>query len=224
MIITVDGPAGAGKGTVAHAIANYFGFKAIDSGLLYRALALKALEEKVGLDAVDSLLNLTSVLTEKDLKSPLLRQETTGNAASKIAVYQCVRDALNARLRHMCNEIHAPYHGVVVDGRDMGTVLFPLAPFKFYITADIEVRAHRRYNELLQTKGVAFVAHNFVEQLIERDRRDSQRTISPLMPASDALIIDTTHMSIQDSCQAVIDYLIPHLTPTATQVPAGLGR
>lgn len=202
LIVAVDGPAGAGKGTVSRALAHHFSFKHIDTGLIYRALAYKALMEKVDFSHVDALVNLAERLAADDLQNPILRQEEVGNAASKIAVIPVIREHLNRHIRRFSMEVASPYTGVVLDGRDIGTVVFTDAHIKIFITASPEVRAERRAAEMtLSDRPTSEV----LKQIHERDTRDQNRVVAPLMPANDAIIIDTSLLTIHDACQKTLD-------------------
>lgn len=199
MIIAVDGPAGAGKGTISRALAQQFSLKYIDTGLMYRALAYKALLENVDLGHLDSLIFLVKTLTTDDLQLPELRREEVGNAASKIAVLSPVREQITLHTRRFSQEIQHPYKGVVLDGRDIGTVVCPNADIKIYVTASPYVRAERRLAEMVQSGKRP--EGNILEQIIERDHRDQTRAASPLVPAVDATLLDTSELSIQEACQ-----------------------
>lgn len=206
-IITIDGPAGAGKGTIAKAIAHRFGLKPIDSGLIYRALAHKMLYENVHHDHVEGLLTLADTLRVDDLELPELRHESIGNAASKLAVHMPVRDALNGHLKRFCKEIKSPYKGVIVDGRDIGTTVFPHAPIKLFITANPHKRAERRAKEMAKFLDNEASYHTIYAQILERDQRDLNRKASPLAAAENAYTIDTTDLSIDESCAHAIVYI-----------------
>lgn len=208
MIIAVDGPAGAGKGTISRALAQQFSLKYIDTGLMYRALAYKALLEKIDLAHLDSLTFLAKTLTADDLQLPELRMEDVGNAASKIAVLSPVREQITIHTRRFSQEVRDPYKGVVLDGRDIGTVVCPDADIKIYVTASPYVRAERRLAEMLQSGKKP--EGNMLEQIIERDHRDQTRSTSPLIPAADAVLLDTSELSIQDACQRAFSIITLH--------------
>jgi cytidylate kinase len=202
MIIAVDGPAGAGKGTISRALAQYFSLKYIDTGLMYRALAYKALAEGVDLVCEDALVSVAKTLTTEDLQLPELRMEEVGNAASKIAVLPAVREQITVHTRRFSHEITLPYKGVVLDGRDIGTVVCPNADIKIFVTATPKVRAERRMAEMMRSGKQP--QPNMLEQIIERDHRDQTRSASPLLPAVDAILFDTTEMTMQEACQQAI--------------------
>lgn len=202
MIIAVDGPAGAGKGTISRALAQHFSLKYIDTGLMYRALAYKALAEGMDLTHEDSLVSVAKTLTTNDLQLPELRMEEVGNAASKIAVLPAVREQITLHTRRFSQEIVLPYRGVVLDGRDIGTVVCPDADIKIFVTATPMVRAERRLAEMVRSGKQP--QPNMLEQIIERDHRDQTRAASPLVPAIDATLLDTSELTIKDACQRAL--------------------
>ena len=177
--VAIDGPAAAGKGTIARILAQDFGFAYLDSGLLYRAVAV------LGGDPVAAAQSLTAA----DLTRPDLRSLAAGQAASRVAVIPEVRAALTDFQRRFARQPG----GAVIDGRDIGTVICPEAEVKLFVTASPEVRAHRRWLELGGDAAQVLV------EVQERDRRDMHRTQSPLRPAADALLLDTTEMSVSEA-------------------------
>ncbi|MFZ6813696.1 (d)CMP kinase [Undibacterium sp. Rencai35W] len=208
-VITIDGPTASGKGTVAHRVAKQLGFHYLDSGALYRLTALSAQQNHIALDDEAKLAELARVLPcrfvhghvlldEQDV-TDAVRAEAIGVAASKIAVLPEVRKALvdlQVAFRY------AP--GLVADGRDMGTVIFPDATQKIYLTASVEARASRRYKQLIE-KGFSANMEDLVKDLTERDARDSARTAAPLKPAPGAYILDTSAMGVEQAVQIVLD-------------------
>jgi len=211
-IITIDGPSGAGKGTIAQNIASALGFHILDSGSLYRLTALACQNETISLTDNSALqaiaLNLPVTfkpcesglkifLKDKDV-TETIREEAIGMLASKVAAITSVREALLARQRDFCEP-----PGLVADGRDMGTTVFPNAPLKIYMTASAEERAQRRFNQL-KAKGINANIAALVKDLTLRDEQDVNRAISPLKPADDAIILDTSHMSIKEVTQKVL--------------------
>ena len=223
-VITVDGPSGVGKGTTASLLSNHLGWHLLDSGAIYRALALKVLNSDEDVSSnVDILVGLAKKLDlrfESVIGQPTLvyldgqcvnqdlRRESCGNIASIVAVIPEVRAAL---LQRQLDFRMAP--GLVADGRDMGTVVFHDAPLKFYLTASAEERAKRRYKQL-QNKGESANIRALEKEIAARDCRDSNRKVSPLVPADDAIIIDTSHLSIDE----VFNYCINIIEKTALSV------
>lgn len=205
VIITLDGPSGSGKGTISQLVARHFNYHLLDSGSLYRLTAFAALKRGIPLDdevAVGKLSRLLNVdfTTEEqglaiyldgELVTDIIRQEEVGIAASKVAKLSSVREGL---LEYQRSFARLP--GLVADGRDMGTTVFPEAQFKFYLTASAEARADRRCAQLAQ-KGFDFDWNQVVTDIKERDERDTNRALSPLRPADDAILIDSTNLSIE---------------------------
>jgi CMP/dCMP kinase len=207
VVITIDGPSGSGKGTLSQMLARHLGYHLLDSGALYRLVALAAIKKNVDLFDEPAISQLTSeldvvfslgmngsaqILLEGSDVTDAIRQEIVSMGASQIAAYTGVRAALLERQREF-----AVYPGLVADGRDMGTTVFPDAKTKLFLTASAEARAERRYRQLL-VKGESVDMSSLVQDIRERDERDSNRTISPLRPAADAVIIDSTALSIEE--------------------------
>lgn len=203
-VVAIDGPAAAGKGTVSKAVAEHFGFAHLDTGLLYRVVGRVALEN-VGpsLDEAEVISLLTKV-TEADLKRDDLRTAAVAQAASKVAVIPEVRSALINFQRKFA----ARAGGAVLDGRDIGTVICPDADVKLFVTAVAEVRAQRRYEELLG-RGEKTAYETVLENVKARDARDSERAVAPLVAAEDAITIDTSKMSIKTAISAAIAAINP---------------
>lgn len=212
-VVTIDGPAGSGKGTIAHRVASSLGWHMLDSGALYRLVALDAISKGIQLDDEAALKQVASELDvqffpNEDGGTDVvlygenvtldIRTEDCGCAASKVAACSAVRVALLERQRGFLEE-----PGLVADGRDMGTVVFPLAPVKIYLTATAEVRAKRRQKQLME-QGVDVKVSGLVRDIEERDARDSGRKDSPLKPADDALIIDTDELGIDEVVEKVL--------------------
>lgn len=189
--VAIDGPAAAGKGTISTAVAAHFGFAHLDTGLLYRAVGAKTL---TGADPIEAAKTLTPADMQGDLRTPEVAQ-----AASKVAVIAEVRAALVDFQRNFA----AHGSGAVLDGRDIGTVICPDADVKLFVTASAEVRAERRFLEL-SAKDHDVTREQVLADVIARDKRDSEREEAPLKPAEDAVIIDTSDLSIEDAvAQAV---------------------
>jgi cytidylate kinase len=208
-IITIDGPAGAGKGTLARALACHYDLALLDTGLLYRAIGVKALEENISLEDEKQLTVLSHALSPKDLMRADLRTPEASNAASKIAVFHKVRETLLDFQREFARKPPAGFEGSILDGRDTGTVVCPWAPFKFFITAEVEIRAKRRLKEL-QESGIKSIYTSILQDMIERDLRDSQRAEAPLRAAKDAFIIDTSNLTPGETLKKAIAFIETH--------------
>ncbi|AWK81621.1 TPA: (d)CMP kinase [Photobacterium damselae] len=213
-VITVDGPSGAGKGTLCMLLAEKLGWNLLDSGAIYRVLALAAIHHDVDLESEDALVplaanldvqfvaegELVKVILEGEDVSNTLRTEKVGNTASKVAALPRVREALLRRQRAFSE---AP--GLVADGRDMGTVVFPSAEVKIFLDASAEERANRRMNQL-QKKGLDVNFDSLLSEIQERDYRDRNRAVAPLRPAEDALTIDSTELTIEEVLAQVVAF------------------
>jgi cytidylate kinase len=198
--IAIDGPAAAGKGTISRAVAAYFGFAHLDTGLLYRAVGAKTLLGMVPAVAART-------LTADDLNAADLRSPEVAQAASRVAVLSDVRAELTDFQRSFARRAG----GAVLDGRDIGTVICPQAEVKLYVTASTEVRARRRHSELLAS-GTTLSFEQVLADVRERDARDSERAEAPLKPAADAVLIDTSEMSIEEAVAAAIAVVSAHRT------------
>jgi len=198
-IIAVDGPAAAGKGTLARRLADRLGLRYLESGRLYRAVAARLLRE--GGDPTDAAraAAIARDLREADLEAADLRDERVGRAASIVSAIPAVRRAL---LDYQRAFGHRP-PGAVIDGRDIGTVVFPDATHKLFVTASAEARAERRWRELV-ARGVATTRAAVLRDLVERDARDTARAVAPLAPAADAIVLDTTDMDIEAAFAAAL--------------------
>lgn len=205
-VVTIDGPTASGKGTITRLLAQRLGWHILDSGALYRLVALAARKHSIAFDDAESLQPLAAhldvefvidedsgeivTLLEGEDVTLDLRAETCGNDASRVASVAAVREALLARQRAFRQE-----PGLVADGRDMGTVVFPDAALKIFLTASAEERARRRYNQL-KDKGLGVTIGGLLDEIAERDARDRERTASPLVAAEDAIQLDTSELTI----------------------------
>jgi len=209
-VIAIDGPAASGKGTIAWNVASALGFHYLDSGSLYRLIALQALERSIDPTDAPRLVDLCpsldisfrggrAVLDGRDV-ADALRAEEVSSVASQIAVHASLRRALIERQRAFRL---AP--GLVAEGRDMGTVVFPDAELKVFLTASAEQRAERRHKQLI-AKGISVTIQGLLRDIRERDARDSTRAAAPLVPARDAVILDTTDLSIAEVTDAVLAF------------------
>lgn len=201
MIIAVDGPVAAGKGTLARRLAEEFDLAYLDTGSLYRAVGLAVL--RAGGDPADDAAALAAVarLRPADLSDPALREERSGNAASMVAAMPAVRAALLDYQRNFAASPPDGRGGAVLDGRDIGTVVCPEADVKLFVTASAEERARRRYQELVG-RGEAVTQEEILDDLRERDARDAERAVAPLKPAVDAHLLDTSNLDIEAAFMA----------------------
>ena len=209
-VVTIDGPTASGKGTVAHRVADRLGYHYLDSGALYRLTALMALRRGTDLHDEHALAKLAEHLPcrfaggeiwlANENVSDAIRAEAVGNTASKIAALPAVRQALFAL---QLGFRKAP--GLVADGRDMGTVIFPHAQLKVFLTASVDARAQRRYKQLID-KGISASIEDLLMDLNARDARDTHRAIAPLLPAEGAHVLDTSNMTADEAVDLVLKW------------------
>ena len=212
-VLTIDGPSGSGKGTIARRVAERLGWHLLDSGALYRLTALAALNVDTDLEDESAVAKIaanldirfaiaggevSAVLAGEDVSRDI-RMERVSMAASKVAALPAVRDALLQRQRDF-----RALPGLVADGRDMGTTVFPDAPVKVFLTASAEERARRRFDQL-QGRGVSVSLRDLLEDIRARDERDMNRAASPLAPAEDAVVLDSTDIDIDGVLQKVLE-------------------
>lgn len=219
-LITIDGPSGSGKGTIATLLAKHLGYNLLDSGAIYRVLATAAEKHQIALDDENTLVQLAEsldvvfkvdtnqdkqfILLEGSEVSDKIRTESVGSCASKVAALPKVREALLQRQRSFLT-----MPGLVADGRDMGTIVFPTAPLKFFLTASAEERARRRHIQLKKA-GEDVILGSLIDEIRKRDERDTNRSVAPLKPATDAIILDSTKLTIEQVLQEILTEVSKH--------------
>jgi cytidylate kinase len=202
MIIAIDGPAASGKGTLAQRIAGHFGYVWLDTGLLYRAVARDVLAAGADLESEAAGARAAAILDAASLGDPALRSTAIGEAASVVAKHPSVRAAL---LDFQRNFARTP-PGAVLDGRDIGTVICPDADVKIFVTADVEVRARRRFVEYVR-RGENVTYEEVLDVIRQRDARDASRSAAPLVQAPDAILLDTSSMDVEAAFAAALDII-----------------
>lgn len=208
-VITIDGPTASGKGTVAHGVASKLGWGMLDSGALYRLTALAVLQRDIDpanaqavarvAQSIEIEFHSSGVLLAHQEVSALIRQEQVGNLASRLAPDPLLREALLGRQRAFRTG-----SGLVADGRDMGTVVFQDANLKIFLVADVLARAQRRCKQLID-KGISANLEDLLADMRERDARDIERAVAPLIPAQDAQVVDSSHLTVDQTVQTILD-------------------
>lgn len=211
--IAVDGPSASGKGTLARRLAEQFHLYYLDSGAVYRAAAKHILDQGKNPDnpedGVSAAMYVRDHLTIEMIEDPALRNDTVADATSRLSRFPPVRDIITETLRLYATHPpvrpgHKPFQGSILDGRDIGTVVCPQAEVKLYVTASTQTRADRRFKELTG-KGIATTYETVFQDMADRDARDSGREVSPLKPANDAVLFDTTHMNIETAFEQAVE-------------------
>jgi len=207
VVIAIDGPSAAGKGTLAHRLAEHLGFAVLDTGLLYRAVAKRLLDRGDTPENEAAARRAAEAVSIAELSDPTLRSEGMAEAASRVSAIPAVRQALlDLQRRFADNPLDSkgnPFPGAVLDGRDIGTVVCPRATVKLFISASAEARARRRHKELLD-RGVASIYARVLQDMERRDARDSGRAVAPTKPAPDAVVIDTTTLDAEGAFAAAL--------------------
>jgi CMP/dCMP kinase len=207
-VIAVDGTAASGKGTLARRLARQLGYAYLDTGLLYRATGFMTLSLYPAREDVteDMAIEAVQAITPETMENPALRDEETTQRASKVAAMPLVRAALIEQQRNFAKNPPDSAKGAILDGRDIGTIICPDADHKIYVDADVEIRAARRVKELLE-RGDEAIHARVLQDMRERDARDSSRSVAPLVPADDAFIMDTTRMDANAAFAAALEFI-----------------
>ena len=212
LIIAIDGTAASGKGTLAKRISKEFEFAYLDTGKLYRLVAYIIIKDKINSNDINEVKNRFTNFNFEDISLKLsnLKSDEVGKMASLIAGYKELRDILLQYQKEFAFKKHHNKKGVVLDGRDIGTVVLPEANLKFFVDANVETRAERRWKELISL-GQSTIKRSVLKDLRSRDERDSQRKHSPLIPASDAILLDTTNLSVDEVFSSAKKYIENYL-------------
>ena len=202
MIIAIDGPAASGKGTLAKRLAKHLGFHHLDTGLLYRAVAAQMLHDRQDLSDNVAAADRARTIDLAAFDTDFLKSNEVGSAASRVAAYPAVRDAILTFQRDFAEQLP----GTVLDGRDIGSFVCPNADAKFFVTAAVETRARRRFDEEL-SHGIAADFDHILADLKARDERDATRAVAPMVQAEDAHLLDTTNLSIDEAFRAALEII-----------------
>lgn len=206
IVIAIDGPAAAGKGTLARRLAAHLGYAYLDTGAIYRAVALKLLKQNIAADDIPAILAAARTLDPAELAADELRTDPVGDMASQIAAIPALREALVKFQRTFAAHPPGDAPGAVLDGRDIGTVICPTADKKLFVSASAEERARRRHRELAD-RGEQVSEEDVLADLKKRDARDRNRAVAALRPAEDAYLLDTTNLGIDEAFAAALDYI-----------------
>ena len=220
IVIAVDGTAASGKGTLAKLLAKHFAFAHLDSGSLYRLVALAVLEAKGDPAKESEAVAAAHALDLSRAGDPAIRSDIVGKTASQVSAYPGVRAALLQFQRDFAARPLGESRGAVIDGRDIGTVICPEATAKLFVDASPEIRANRRWREL-QALGIARAEHDILEELIARDHADRNRPISPMKPAPDAALLDTSDLDIDAAFAAALALVNPKIEAVLRALPRG---
>ena len=206
IVIAVDGPAASGKGTLSSHLAAHFNYARLDTGLIYRALGLKALNDGADPNDKNKIVQIAIDLSFEDFEQEALRCENVGAVASIVSTIPEVRKVLLEYQRKFASSPPNGRLGAVLDGRDIGSIVCPNAQIKIFLIADAKIRAARRFKEL-QERGSKAIHSRILRDIKERDARDSMRSIAPLKPAKDAFVLDTSHLDAYEVLEAALDYI-----------------